>query len=112
MSELEAVLDFQLKALKIGGYGREVEFHPERKWRGDFVWGRPAMLIVEVEGGTYSGGRHVRGEGFEKDARKYNTAALMGYTVLRFTGSQVKSGEAVDVISTYLDYFGEGENSA
>ncbi len=112
MSDLEATLDFQLKALKIGGYGREVKFHPERKWRGDFVWGRPAMLIVEVEGGTYSGGRHVRGKGFEEDARKYNQAALMGYTVLRFTGKQVKSGEAAECVETYLAYFGEGEDSA
>ncbi len=112
MSDLEAALDFQLKALKIGGYEREVKFHPERKWRGDFVWGRPAMLIVEVEGGTYSGGRHVRGKGFEQDREKDHAAILLGFVVLRFTGSQVKSGEAVDVISTYLDYFGEGENSA
>ncbi len=112
MSDLEATLDFQLKALKIAGYGREVKFHPERKWRADFLWGRPAMLLVEVEGGTYSGGRHVRGKGFEEDTVKHNTASLMGYTVLRFTGKQVHSGEAAATIETYLKYYGKGENSA
>lgn len=56
------------------------------------------MIAVEVEGGTWSGGRHTRGDGFEKDCEKYNTAALAGWRVLRFTGAQVQSGIAITVI--------------
>lgn len=80
---------------------RECRFHPTRQWRFDFAW--PAHgIAVEVEGGTYSGGRHVRGRGFEQDCDKYNEAAAMGWTVLRFTGSQVHSGKAVKLVAEAL----------
>ena len=61
----------------------EYQFHPTRKWRFDFAW--PAVrLAVEVEGGVYGRGRHVRPSGFIKDCEKYNAAALAGWVVLRF----------------------------
>lgn len=107
MSDLEETLAFQLKALGIDGFEREFKFDDSRKWRADFAWPLPTGLLVEVDGGTWTNGRHTRGKGFEEDARKHNKAALMGYVTLRFTSSQVKSGEAVDVISTYLKYFGK-----
>ena len=101
MSDLERTLDFQLKALKIGGYEREYRFDPDRRYRADFAW-PTRSLLVEVEGGTRQYGRHNRHEGFEKDCTKYNRAALLGWTVLRFTSSQVTRGEAASVIETYL----------
>lgn len=115
MSDLEEALDFQLKALKIDKqypYGREVRFTPERRWRGDFVWGPPAMLIVEVDGGTHSQGRHTRGKGFEADREKDHAAALLGYCPIHFTGKQVTNGVAAAVIETYLAYYGKGEKKA
>jgi very-short-patch-repair endonuclease len=42
-------------------------------------------LAVEVEGGMWTRGRHVRGEGYEGDCEKYNAAVLGGWRVLRFT---------------------------
>lgn len=72
-----------------------------RRWRFDFAW-PDRRLAVECEGGTHSGGRHVRGEGFAADAEKYNAAALQGWTVLRFTGAQVESGYAVETIERAL----------
>ncbi len=72
----------------------EHEYRHGRNWRFDFAW--PSLkLAAEVEGGTHSGGRHTRGSGFEKDAEKYNRAAELGWTVLRYTGNQVTSGEAL-----------------
>jgi len=54
---------------------------------------------VEIEGGTRFGkSRHSRGDGFERDARKYNAAALLGWRILRFTTAMVISGEAIDVV--------------
>ncbi len=81
-------------------YLREVEFCPGRKWKFDFLIHHPdTQIAVEIEGGTAFGkSRHSQGDGFEADARKYNTAALMGYTVLRFSTAMVKSGEAIDTI--------------
>lgn len=61
----------------------EYRFHPERKWRLDFAW--PSYkLAVEIEGGVWVRGRHVRGIGFVKDMEKYNELAILGWCLLRF----------------------------
>ena len=56
------------------------------------------MILVEVEGGIWSGGRHTRGKGYLGDMEKYNAATVMGYQVLRFSTEQVKSGLAIQQI--------------
>ena len=95
------LLHFQMHAV---GLTPEVEysFHPTRKWRSDFAFPHERVL-VEFEGGVYTQGRHSRGRGFEKDCEKYNAAGLMGYIVLRFTASMVKSGNAVMVIEQAVE---------
>jgi len=82
---------------------RERRFHPIRRWRFDFSWPEQ-MLAVEVEGGIYSGGRHVRGKGYEQDCQKYNDACLLGWRVLRFTAGMIESGEAIDYLRYALGY--------
>lgn len=85
----------------------EVQFDPTRKWRLDFVFlSIDYLLAVEIDGGTYSQGRHTRGAGYEEDCRKINEAQIAGYTVLRFTGAMVKSGEALDQTEHALRAFG------
>ncbi len=80
---------------------REFLFHSRRKWRFDFAW--PDLLIaVEVEGGIWTGGRHVRGEGYEADCEKYNEAQLDGWMVLRFTPGMLKGTKAGDTIEKAL----------
>lgn len=63
---------------------REYRFHPVRKWRFDYAW-PTYMVALEVEGAVWVRGRHTRGSGFLKDMEKYNTAASMGWLVLRTT---------------------------
>ena len=69
----------------------EHRFHPTRKWRLDLAWPHElgGGVAVECHGGTWAGGRHVTGEGFEKDREKMNWAQLFGWTVLEFTASQI-----------------------
>jgi very-short-patch-repair endonuclease len=69
------------------------------------------MLAVEVEGGTWINGRHSRGAGMEKDMDKYNTAALDGWTVLRFTGNMIKSGMAIQQIQRAFEQWQSQESS-
>lgn len=79
----------------------EYRFHPTRRWRFDYAF--PASSIaVEVDGGAFVGGRHTRGAGFVKDMEKNNAAVLRGWRVLRFTPQQVKSGEALNVLTEAL----------
>ena len=72
---------------------RELRFHPGRRWAFDFAW-PDFMVAVEIEGGIYSGGRHVRPTGFENDCEKYNAATSEGWRVYRYTGPMVSSGLA------------------
>lgn len=101
MSALEQTLLFQIKALGLELPEKEYRFHETRRWRFDFAYPEQ-QLAVEVEGGTWAGGRHTRGSGYEKDCEKYNEAALRGWSVLRFTGSMIKSGKAVQTLKEAL----------
>jgi very-short-patch-repair endonuclease len=97
VSALEDQLEFHIKAAKLPQPEREYVFAKPRKFRFDFCW--PDMrLAAEVEGGTWVGGRHTRGTGFEKDAEKYNLATLGGWRVLRFTGKHIRNGVALQTI--------------
>ena len=102
MSALEDTLALHIRAHKLPEPVREYRFHPERRWRFDFAW--PDLRVAaEVEGGIYSGGRHTRGKGFERDAEKYNQATVIGWDVLRFSAGMIRSGKAVETIRTLLD---------
>ena len=100
-SPLEATLALQMRAQGVSGYVREHRFHPKRRWRFDFAWPE-RRLAVEVEGGTWSQGRHTRGQGFAADCEKYNAAALLGWRVLRFTKEMVENWSAVKLVQEAL----------
>lgn len=87
---------------RLGKMVTEYRFHPVRRWRFDFAF-PSSMVAIEVEGGIWSGGRHVRGLGYEKDMDKYNEAALHGWLVLRFTPEQVRSGKPIAMIEAGWD---------
>jgi len=74
-------------------YERELMLIPKRRFRFDFLLA--GDLIIEVEGGTWSGGRHTSGVGFRSDCQKYNMALELGYRVLRYTTDMVTRGEAI-----------------
>lgn len=106
VSEGEATLSLQLKALKIE-FEQEFKFHPKRKWSADFhIVGK--KILVEVEGGIWmaGGGRHTRGKGYLGDMEKYNSATMMGYQVIRFSTEQVKSGLAIKQIEKMVGDLG------
>src|SRR5262245_50434913 len=100
-SDAERSLLFQLRALGLPEPTREWRFSPPRRWRFDFAF-VAEKIAVEIEGGIYVRGRHVRGYGFENDMVKYNVAALLGWRILRFTPRMVESGWALDVIAAAL----------
>ena len=102
MSRGEEEFALALRALKIDGYEREFKFHHERRWRFDFAWPEP-KIAVEVEGGHWSAGRHVRGTGFERDCEKYAEAEILGWSVLRVTTNMVTNGKAIDFLFRMMD---------
>ncbi|MFW6538912.1 hypothetical protein ACOCIZ_19145, partial [Acinetobacter baumannii] len=64
-SEGETVLATHLRVCKIS-FEQEYKFHSKRKWRADFLI-TGTKILVEVEGGIWSGGRHTRGKGYIGD---------------------------------------------
>ena len=66
----------------------EFRFHRGRKWRFDFAW-PDHRLALEIEGGTWTGGAHVRGKHFEADCEKYAEAAMLNWRVIRCTTDQI-----------------------
>ena len=66
------------------GWEAEHRFAAPRRWRLDFAH-VGGMVAIEVEGGIWTGGRHTRGAGFERDLEKYNAATLRGWALLRTT---------------------------
>ena len=103
-NEFEAKLAGEFKTLKID-FEQEFKFHPERKWKADFHL-IDKKILVEVEGGIWSGGRHTRGKGYIGDMEKYNAATMMGYQVIRFSTDQVKSGLAIQQIEKMVGDLG------
>ncbi len=69
---------------------KELRFHPQRMWRFDYAI--PSHKIaLEVEGGVFTNGRHTRPKGFLGDMKKYNTATMMGWRVVRTTPKDLLS---------------------
>ena len=102
-SPLEIALEHDLHLFGAGlpEWKPEYRFYPGRQWRFDFAF-TADRVAVEIEGGTWTGGRHTRGSGFKSDCEKYNQAALLGWRVLRFTSSMITSGEAINTIKAAL----------
>jgi len=78
----------------------EYKFHPTRKWRADYRLGK--SVLVEIEGGIYTRGRHSRGAGMEADIEKYNAAIALGYKLYRFSTGQVLTGKAREFLKENL----------
>lgn len=89
MSDLERHFDSVWGQMGGPPLEREYRFDPARGWRLDRA--HPASLVaIEIDGGTFSRGRHVRPMGFEEDCRKINAAQLAGWRVFRLTSNMLK----------------------
>jgi len=72
-----------------------------RRYRWDFAW-PDHFLALEIEGGSWTGGRHVRGKSFEEDCLKYTLGAFLGWRVLRVNNHMVDDGRAVLMVAYAL----------
>ena len=79
----------------------EYVFAKPRKFRFDICWPE-RRVAVEVDGGTWTGGRHVSGAGYERDCVKINAATERGWSVYRYTSGMVKSDEAITQLERVL----------
>jgi hypothetical protein len=84
----------------------EYRFHPTRRWRVDLAYPHATPPVaVEVEGGGWVRGRHVRGRGFTADLEKYGELTALGWRLVRVDGRLIENGRAVEYVRRAL---GEG----
>lgn len=94
MSDLEAAFDTQWRRLSgLPPLEADFQFAPPRGWEFDRCH-QAARVAVELEGGTWSGGRHVRGKGYEDDCEKYNEAAARRWQLFRLTTTMLANDPA------------------
>ena len=86
---------------------REHCFCPGRRFRFDWAWPDRGVAL-ELEGGVWTRGRHVRPRGYERDCEKYSLAAILGWRVVRATPAMVEDGRALELIERAL----KGHNNA
>lgn len=99
---LEDRLAQQIRAHGLPVPDREFAFHDTRRWRFDFAW-PDYRIAVEVDGGTWTRGRHLRAKGYEGDAEKLNAATALGWRVYRYTAEKIRTGYAVVEIGVALE---------
>jgi hypothetical protein len=80
----------------------EVQFHPTRRWRLDYLFADKVAL--EVEGGVFrsGGSRHTRGAGFRADLEKYAELACAGIWLIRCLPEQLEDGTALAWVQRVL----------
>lgn len=100
-SSLEQTLAFHIRAAGLPDPQPEHRFWPGRRFRFDLAW--PSRLVAcEVEGGSWVGGRHTQGQGYEADCIKYSEAAIRGWLVIRVTGAMIDDGRALGLVERAL----------
>lgn len=103
---------------------KELQFHPDRKWRFDFACERE-KIAVELQGGGWGnvvvcdgcgkkvmrrlkdgqlrpvreGGRHQNPKALEGEYEKLNEAQRIGWRVFLFSPDMIRTGKAIELIS-------------
>ena len=80
---------------------KEFQFHPTRRWRFDYAFPEK-KVAVEVDGGVWTGGRHINPAGYINDLEKLNNAAAMGWLVLRITTDDRFASKTYELIKDTL----------
>lgn len=96
-SAIEALLAFQIRALKLPAPERQFKFMTGRKYTFDFCW-PDRMLAVECQGMV-----HRIKDKWQRDLFKRAYALLDGWKVLEVGGDQVRSGVAIQWIERLLN---------
>lgn len=106
-SDLERTFDTLWRQLDGPPLFAEYHFAPDRDWRFDRC--HPyARVAIEIDGGTWNGGRHVTGAGYAKDCIKLNAAASLGWLVFRLTSDMLRDPDQhlqpiIDKINDLMD---------
>ena len=77
---------------------------PGFRYRWDFCL-RSWMLLLEIQGGTWIGGKHTRGQGYQDDCTKARLALLYGWKTAWLTAEDIHSGRGLGFIQDYIKIY-------
>ena len=100
--DLEGEMQFAIQAAGLLMPEHGYKFWPGRRHEFDFAWPH-LLLALEVMGGTFSGGAHVRGARYEQDCEKLCEAAIRGWRVMYVTAAMIDDGRALAFIERALN---------
>jgi very-short-patch-repair endonuclease len=102
-TKLEDKLAAQLRFAGMPHFVREYPYAQiiGRKYRADFAF-VPDRLLIQVEGGIYTNGKHTRGAGFESDCERDAIAVTLGWCVLRVCDKHIRTGIALKWVESCL----------
>lgn len=102
----------QCRAYQLPRLERQHQFAKKaigRQWRFDFAFPEfhlaveiEGLVVMRLAGELVVRGRHASIKGIKDDMEKYNTAALLGWTVLRFDQGAVKPEHAIHMTQRVL----------
>jgi hypothetical protein len=84
----------------------EYRFDVSRRWRFDLaLFPSSAKVAVEYQGGLWTGGRHVRGQGYMDDCEKVLAAAAQGWVVIPVVYDHLRdrTAEVLDLLIRTLE---------
>lgn len=97
--------EYRFAALLTGGIGAGCRERLARAglqdWRLDFAW-PDQRIALEVEGGVWTRGRHVRPAGFLGDVAKYNALTMLGWRLIRMTGNSADDWKPLEWLEREL----------
>lgn len=101
-----------LEAMNIPVPVKEFKFHHTRQWRFDYAWPQ-YKIALEVEGGIFGytdkqgnkrkGGAHSSVTGILRDLEKYNSAAVLGYRIIRVQPSDLMKTSTIEMIKKCIN---------
>jgi len=102
--------EYRLFAKAAGGAGKglreRLAAHGFKDWRFDFAF--PEYRIAcEIQGGLWTGGRHVTGKGACGDIEKQDAAIRLGWAIYYCHPRMVQSGQALETLRIMLGKTGK-----
>lgn len=104
--EADETLFWELEELLIG-YERKFQPIHTKNWRFDFHIVK-LRLLIEIEGGSWSGGRGGKLANKAWSVDRYDQTEELGYKIERFHPDQINSGYVVNWIQSQLEKLENG----
>jgi very-short-patch-repair endonuclease len=104
--EAEETLHQELSNLLIG-YERKFQPTHTKNWRFDFHIVK-LRLLIEIEGGSWSGGRSGKLANKAWSVYRYDQTEELGYKIERFHPDQILSGYVINLIQGQLERLENG----